>query len=233
MTCFLPQVKPRSVRHRTLRLALEKKPNNFTADGGVLADSRFALQWCLRERGLTEMNMSELLTTLTGMVSAVAVVISLLLLKRQLQQADKNQRALIQQGRAGRSVDIAMRLMDSNFAEAYHRCMEGDTDVSTTQLVQFVGYCRAVFLGAEDSFLQHRDRLLDELAFNSFKRSLLGLFVSPGMRAAWSVLRGWYDPEFAAYVDSIIKDTTDQPNGFQYEQWKAQLTTAYEPRNAA
>jgi hypothetical protein len=84
---------------------------------------------------------------------------------------------------------------------------------------------RTVFLGAEDSFLQHREHLLDELAFSSFKRSLLGLFVSPGMRAAWSILREWYDAEFAAYVDGIVKDTTDWPNGIQHAQWKAAVST--------
>src|SRR5580698_7996644 len=105
------------------------------------------------------MRLSDI-TTLAGIVSAVAVVISLLLLHRQLRQAHKNQRALIQQGRAGRSAEIAMRLVSTDFAEAYHSCMSGDTEIPETQLVQFIGYCRAVFLGAEDSFLQHCEGLL-------------------------------------------------------------------------
>ena len=94
-----------------------------------------------------------------------------------------------------------MRLMDTEFAEAYHNCMDGNGEVTDTQLVQFIGYCRAVFLGAEDSFLQHRAGLLDEKAFNSFDRSLRSLFESPGMRAAWSILREWYDQDFATYMD--------------------------------
>ncbi len=161
------------------------------------------------------------ITTLAGTVSAVAVLISLLLIKSQLRQAHENQRALIQQGRASRSAEIAMRLMSTDFAEAYHSCMNGDTEISDTQLVQFIGYCRAVFLGAEDSFLQHGEGLLDEPAFNSFNRSLRSLFESPGMRAAWSILREWYDVEFAAYMDGVVKDAADRPIGIQHEQWKA------------
>jgi hypothetical protein len=164
------------------------------------------------------------LTTLAGTVSAVAVLVSLLLLKRQIRHSDKNQRALIQQGRACRSAEIAMRLMSTDFAEAYHSCMSGDTEITEIQFVQFMGYCRAVFLSAEDSFLQHRERLLSELAFNSFKRSLLGLFVSPGMRAAWSILRDWYDLEFVAFMDGIVKEATDRPNGIQHAQWKSALS---------
>lgn len=164
--------------------------------------------------------MLSLLTTLAGAVSAVAVLISLLLVKRQIQQADKNQRALIQQGRACRSADIAMRLMDADFAEAYHHCMNGETEITDIQLEQFIGYCRAVFLGAEDSFLQHRDGLLDELAFNSFKRSLLAHVVSPGMQAAWSILREWYDTEFTAFVDGLILNTVCEWSAVQHEQWR-------------
>ena len=174
-----------------------------------------------------------ILSTLTGAVSAAAVLISLLLVKRQIRQSEKNQRALIQQGRASRSAEIAMRLMDSDFAKAYDCCMNGETEVSALQLVQFIGYCRAVFLGAEDSFLQHRDRLLDEPAFNSFQRALVGLFMSPGMRAAWSIVRDWYDPEFAIYIDGIIRGATGQPYVVQHEQWKAAVSTEVVRRKAA
>jgi hypothetical protein len=179
-----------------------------------------------------------ILATLSGIVSAVSVLISLLLVKRQIAQSDRNQRALIQQGRAGRSADIVMRLMSSDFAHAYHSCMNGDTDISETQLVQFIGYCRAVFLGAEDSFLQHRERLLDELAFNSFKRSLLGIFVSPGMRAAWSILREWYDGEFVAFVDNIVREAANRPNTIQHTlwrpaQWRAAVSREVDCRKAA
>ncbi len=128
------------------------------------------------------MNLSEI-TAVAAAVSACAVPISLALLARQLRQARRNQQALIQQGRAGRSVEIAMRLMSTDFAEAYHSCMGGDTQITDAQLVQFIGYCRAVFLGAEDSYLQHKQGLLDESAFNSFNRSLRSLLESPGMRA--------------------------------------------------
>lgn len=170
------------------------------------------------------MSLSEL-TTIAGTVSAIAVLFSLRLIKRQIRQSEKNQRALIQQGRASRSAEVAMRLMASDFAEAYHRCMNGDTEITEIQLVQFMGYCRAVFLGAEDSYLQHREYLLDELAFNSFKSSLLGLFMSPGMRATWAILREWFDAEFAAFMDGVSKEAIDRPYSVHHTQWKAAVST--------
>ena len=178
------------------------------------------------------MNLS-IVSTFATAVSAVAVLVSLLFLQRQIHQSEKNQRALIQQGRANRSAEIAMRLMDPEFAEAYHLCMDGKAGITAIQLVQFFGYCRAVFLGSEDSFLQHRECLLDELAFNSFKRALSGLFVSPGMRAAWSILREYYDPEFADYVDGIVEEATDRPHAIAHERWQAAVSTETVRRKAA
>lgn len=169
------------------------------------------------------MSLSEI-SSLAGTVSAVAVLVSLFFLARQLRQGHQNQQALIQQGRASRSAEIAMRLMSTDFAEAYHACMCGDAQVTETQLVQFIGYSRAVFLGAEDSFLQHRDGQLDEPAFTSFSRSLCSLFESPGMRAAWSVLREWYDMEFAAYVDGLVRQAADRPIGMQHARWKSAVS---------
>jgi hypothetical protein len=165
------------------------------------------------------MSLSDL-TSLTGTVSAFAVLVSLLFLRVQVRQSEKNQRAMIQQGRAGRTAEIAMRLMSSDFAEAYHRCMNGDTEISETHLAQFIGYCRALFLGAEDSYLQHRVLLLDELAFVSFTTSLRVLFVSPGVRAMWMLTRDGYEGEFVAFMDGIVKEAVSRPTVNQLTQWK-------------
>lgn len=177
------------------------------------------------------MTLSEI-STLAGAVSAIAVLISLLFVKRQLRQSHDNQRALIQQGRANRSAEIAMRLMDAEFAEAYHNCMDGKGEITDTQLVQFIGYCRAVFLGAEDSFLQYRDGLLEEKAFNSFDRSLRSLFEAPGMKAAWAILREWYHKDFVVYMDETVRAANDKPIAVQHAQWKAAVSQGGDTRNS-
>jgi len=161
------------------------------------------------------------IASIGGAVSAVAVLISLVFLNLQVRQAEKNQRALIQQGRAGRTADIAMRLMSSDFADVYCRCMSGEAGISATQLGQFTGYCRAVFLGAEDSFLQNHESQLDELAFVSFTTALRAIFVSPGVRAIWTMTRQWYGAEFAQFMDSIVAEAAHHPYIDQLAHWKA------------
>lgn len=173
------------------------------------------------------------LAAIGGAVSAVAVVVSLVFLNLQVRQSERNQRALIQQGRAGRTADIAMRLMASDFAEVYRRGMNGDIDISDTQLRQFMAYCRACFIGAEDSFLQHRESLLDELAFASFTTSLRGLFAARGMRAMWEMTREWYEPEFASFMDSIARNVAIDPSFDPLARWKSALSAQAGSRKAA
>ena len=178
------------------------------------------------------MSLSEL-APIGGVIIAVAVLASLLFLNIQIRQSEKNQRALIQQGRAGRSANISMRLIASDFAEVYYRCMKGDAGISEAELGQFMGYCRAVFLGAEDSFLQHRELLLDELAFASFTSSLRAIFVSPGMRAMWTITREWYEREFVEFMDTIVKEAANRPRIDQLSQWKTVVSAEIVHNKAA
>ena len=55
---------------------------------------------------------------LAGAISAIAFLVSPVLLNIQVHSTEKNQRTLTQKARAGRTADIAMRLMSSDFAGA-------------------------------------------------------------------------------------------------------------------
>jgi hypothetical protein len=160
------------------------------------------------------------LSSIATAISAFAILVSLIFVNIQVRQAEKYQRASIQQERASRTADIAMRLIDQNFAEVHFRCMKGDPGITAAELRQFSGYCRATFLGAEDSFFQHAESLLDEKAYISFRLSLEALLVSPGMRALWRMTCDWYEPEFAAFMDSLVAEAARHPPVDQMLQWK-------------
>jgi hypothetical protein len=164
------------------------------------------------------------ISSIATAISAFAILISLIFVNIQVRQAEKYQRASIQQGRASRTADIAMSLMEPDFAEVHSRCMRGDANITEAQLRQFFGYCRAVFLGAEDSFIQHEEVLLDEKAYLSFISSIKVLLVSPGIRVMWQMTRDWYGPEFAAFMDVFAREAAKQPPIDQLAQWKEAVT---------
>lgn len=153
-------------------------------------------------------------------VSTVAILISLVYLALQIRQAEKNQRALIQQGRATRISAAAQALANPATAEAIHRCWDGARDISTVQLFQFSFVCRQMFIGAEDSFLQHQNSLLGEVAHASFIASMKAYLAAPGIRAMWNLTRDWYEPEFCEFIDRLLIEV--KPARFdRLAEWQA------------
>jgi len=173
------------------------------------------------------------ISSIATAISAVAILVSLIFVNIQVRQAEKYQRASIQQGRAARTADIAMRLMDPDFAEVHFRCMRGDANITAAELRQFLGYCRASFLGAEDSFFQHEESLLDEKAYVSFISSAKVLLMYPGMRVMWQMTRDWYGPEFTAFMDALASGAVRQPPIDQLAQWKKAVMVEIDRCNKA
>lgn len=148
----------------------------------------------------------EQLQCIGNAVSAVAIVISLAYLACQIRQAEKYQRALMQQGRVARISAAAESYAHPAIAEAINRCWDGTRDVSLVQLRQFSFVCRQLFIGAEDSFLQHQDSLLNEAAYRSCVASTKAYLSSAGVRAMWRLTRDWYEPGFRAFLEQLMTE---------------------------
>src|SRR5262249_14451499 len=124
------------------------------------------------------MSLSDL-ASLGSFVSGVAVLVSLVFLyfqirqvSAQVEQSEKNQQAAIRQARVTRIFDWHMGLTDAAIADVWRRGLEGNEDLSETELAQFTTVMRALFLHAEDSFYQHEAGLLNEAAFVTFSKGL-------------------------------------------------------------
>jgi hypothetical protein len=96
------------------------------------------------------------------------------------------------------------------------------SDLSPLELEQFLLICRAAFLSGEDSFLQHKAGLLDQIAFRSFSMGVRGqLAGSLGMRAAWRLLAHQFGPEFIAFMDEHLSHASAHGAPNRLEQWSA------------
>ncbi len=176
------------------------------------------------------MSLSDL-ASVGSFVSGVAVLISLIYLALQVRQAEKNQRALIQQGRAARLVDIQLRLADPDLAAVYSRAMRGE-ELSAVEVVQFGHATRAIMVGLEDAFFQHRERLLTGPAFESVTQSLRTTMASPGRRAMWKLQRGLFEKDFQAYIDAIVRETPLSRPADDKTEWSAAVASELGSRAA-
>ena len=156
-----------------------------------------------------------------GILSSVAVALSLVYLALQVRQAEKNQRGLLQQGRADRAADAALRLADPGLASVWNKGRQTPEALSADELDRFLMMCRMSLLSAEDSFLQHKAGLMEEAAYASFVAGVRSITATmPGLRAGWLMTRGQYGGEFAAFMDEIV-DNARGPSIDRLAQWRA------------
>ncbi len=80
-----------------------------------------------------------------SLISALAVLISLIYLARQFKQAQKHQRGLTRTGRVTRLVEASVAFGQPSMAEAVTKGMLGAEDITSIQLSQFTAFCRASF----------------------------------------------------------------------------------------
>ncbi|MBS0273751.1 MAG: hypothetical protein JSR55_04965 [Proteobacteria bacterium] len=177
------------------------------------------------------MTLSDL-ASIGSLVSGVAVLASLVYLARQTQQNVRNSQALIQQGRAARIADTALRIAELRESEAIDKCFTGSPDVTDKDVARFLNICRAIYVSAEDSYFQHKQGLLDEIAFASFEHSVRAGMGAPGMAAGWILTRDMYEPEFRAYLDKLHGQDMHAPaNSLQTRgviRWRAVLETIHD-----
>jgi hypothetical protein len=178
------------------------------------------------------MTLSDI-ATVASIVSSVALTISLVYVALQVRQAEKNQRGLMQQGRANRLSSDLMLLAEPQMASLWIKGLHTPETLAGEELERYLLLCRAAFISGEDSFLQHCAGLLDESAFRSFTAGVRGqLSGSSGLRAAWALLSHQFGSEFVAYMNehlahARLASTQDRP-----QQWDSALKAACSGQSA-
>jgi hypothetical protein len=163
---------------------------------------------------------------LASILSSGAIAVSLFYVALQVRQAEKNQRALMQQGRADRAWEGAFRVADPALSAVFYKGLRRPDELSPDELDQFLSMCRAAFLSTEDSFLQNRSGLLDRAAYESFVAGVRGYVAgAPGLRAAWRLTSQQFGPEFAAFMDALVRSTPRTDEADAMARWREAVRT--------
>jgi hypothetical protein len=158
------------------------------------------------------MSLSDL-ASLGSFVSGLAVLISLVYVGYQVQQASKHQRALITQGQTDRVTDIVLQLAQPGLVTAWDKAVSGE-ELSRSEARQFILMAMALFRTHEESYDQHRDGLLTDAAYETNSRSMRMSMTVPGMRAAWKQLGPSFERGFREVIDDFVKTGSERGLGF-------------------
>ena len=164
----------------------------------------------------------EQISYISQIIASVAVVASLIYLAQQVRQAERNQRAMIQQGRADRTSAAAMTVASPELATVFRKGLAGEA-LSREEFDQYMMLIRGMLLSGEDSYLQHRIGLLDERAFDSWLASARVFMARPGMRALWKMTSHHYSREFREFGDANIVNGPIAAGGDAYAEWQKRV----------
>jgi hypothetical protein len=168
------------------------------------------------------MTLSDL-ASIGTLISGLAVLASLIYLGLQVRQNTNHSRALIQQGRAARNAEFNLRLAEFDFSDGIDKCFAGDPDVSDRDLRRYLFLTRANVLSFEDSFLQHREGLMEGPAFEHFQRVVQIAMHGHGFRAAWKLMRPTFGSDFGAYMDKLASEAVGRIAPSQLALWKVAI----------
>jgi hypothetical protein len=166
------------------------------------------------EPGIEDIALSlEQFSYISQIAASIAVVGSLIYLARQIRQTERNQRAIIQQGRADRASSGAMSIASPEMASVFRKGITADAGLTQEEFDQLLMMCRALLLSGEDSYLQHKAGLLDRRAFDSWVAGARAYMAAPGLRAVWKLTGNQYCEEYRDFVNSNIVHNTPVAHG--------------------
>jgi hypothetical protein len=148
------------------------------------------------------------LASIATVISGVAVLGSLIYLAQQTRQNTKHTRALIQQERNQRAMNLnLLGATDPAINELLLRGDAGDPTLTPTQVVSYIQIVLAQLAHAEDGFYQHKEGLIDDERHAATTAWLQNVRAPrPGFRAAWTMCKPLCGPEFRAFADEKIHE---------------------------
>jgi hypothetical protein len=124
------------------------------------------------------MRLSDL-ASIGSLISSAAVLISLVYLALQIRQAERNQRALIHQGRASRMIALTTQIADPGIVDAYFLAIFGSDSITQGQYRQYTMMFTGLLYAIEDDFFQYKAGLLEKKYFESSTQTWKRIFSLP------------------------------------------------------
>jgi hypothetical protein len=156
----------------------------------------------------------EQLSSIAQIISATAVIASLIFVGFQLKQATGAIRASSSQAHSALYTSIVQNIItNADFARIWSIGLNHPESLREEEWVRFVAHCSALFRLYEASRVQWCHGRLEQDHWHAVERQATSIGNQPGVRAAW-VLRGhWYSQDFRDWYETLIQDEPEQIYG--------------------
>ena len=145
-------------------------------------------------------------------VSAVAVIASLIFVGIQLRRATSAIRATSSQAHSGLYTDLVQSIIDNaDFARLWSIGLTDPKALGEEDWVRFVAYASALFRLYESSRVQWLNGRLDEEHWHTIERQAADFGHLPGLQLAWNLRGHWFSPEFRAWFDGLTPVQQPRP----------------------
>ena len=146
-------------------------------------------------------------------VSAVAVIASLIFVGIQLRRATSAIRATSSQAHSGLYTDLVQSIIDNaDFARLWSIGLTDPKALGEEDWVRFVAYASALFRLYESSRVQWLNGRLDEEHWHTIERQAADFGHLPGLQLAWNLRGHWFSPEFRAWFDGLTPVQQPRPS---------------------
>ena len=102
---------------------------------------------------------------------------------------------------------------DQQTSELFYEALMSEQALSNQEEFQFLMMFHAVFLALQNSYLLAKEGTINVELREALSSVILGIKDTPGMIRYWRQRKGYLHPEFADYVDQLLKqeksDTLD------------------------
>lgn len=140
-------------------------------------------------------------------ISAVAVVASLIFVGVQLGQANKVARAASSQAHSAMYHSLITSLIndDLGFATIWRKALVDLNSLTEDERVRFFAFASAFFRFFEAARVQWLRGQLNDEHWHTIEQQAISLSVQPGIRAFWEVRRHWHCADFRQWFESLPK----------------------------
>ena len=161
----------------------------------------FTVSGCVQEAQVRRASLSEI-AQFAEVIAAIAVVISLVYVGRELRSNSAAVRAASVEGMAGASADLLSTIAsDSALSEIWRTGVQDATHLTEAEAYRFGVLVRQSLLTLQNAYFQNELEVLEPRVWGAYHRIICELWGNNGLRASWPVHRRVLDEGFVTLIE--------------------------------